>query len=163
MDYTKRPLKRKSESASEEAMEKPMLKRTASGRSSEMQKVDTMTGNLVEELMNASTSFHKLHLKVTGPGSFAAHKALNELYDALPGLADSIAEGYQGACEMILKCSGEGPMYLESVEDAVEYLRQMKTQVDELQAVMHHTEIVNLLDTVKDAINSAKYKLIFLA
>jgi len=113
--------------------------------------------------MNASTSFHKLHLKVTGPGSFAAHKALNELYDALPGLADSIAEGYQGACEMILKCSGEGPMYLESVEDAVEYLRQMKTQVDELQAVMHHTEIVNLLDTVKDAINSAKYKLIFLA
>jgi hydroxylamine reductase (hybrid-cluster protein) len=64
---------------------------------------------------------------------------------------------------MILKCSGEGPMYLESVEDAVEYLRQMKTQVDELQAVMHHTEIVNLLDTVKDAINSAKYKLIFLA
>jgi len=163
MDYTKRPLKRKSESASEEAMEKPMLKRTASGRSSEMQKVDTMTGNLVEELMNASTSFHKLHLKVTGPGSFAAHKALNELYEALPGLADSIAEGYQGACEMILKCSGEGPMYLESVEDAVEYLRQMKTQVDELQAVMHHTEIVNLLDTVKDAINSAKYKLIFLA
>ena len=163
MDYSKRPLKRKAEGSSEEAMEKPMLKRTASGRSPEMQKVDTMTGNLVEELMNAATSFHKLHLKVTGPGSFAAHKALNELYDALPGLADSIAEGYQGACEMILKCSGEGPMYLESVEDAVEYLRQMKTQVDELQAVMHHSEIVNLLDTVKDAINGAKYKLIFLA
>lgn len=163
MDYNKRPLKRKPESAAEEAMEKPGLKRMSSGRPAEMQKVDTMTGALVQELMNAATSFHKLHLQVSGPGSYAAHKALNELYDSLPGLADSIAEGYQGACEMLLKYEGQGPAILDSVEDGVEYLRQIKTQVDELQAVMHHTEIINLLDTVKDAINGAKYKLIFLA
>ena len=42
---------------------------------------DTMTAACVSELMNASTSFHKLHLKVTGVGSFAAHSALNILYD----------------------------------------------------------------------------------
>jgi len=28
---------------------------------------------------------------------------------------------------------------------------------------MPHSEIVNILDTVKDAVNSAKYKLIFLS
>ena len=28
----------------------------------------------VGELMNAATSFHKLHLKVKGEGSYAAHK-----------------------------------------------------------------------------------------
>ena len=33
--------------------------------------IDTMTAACVSELMNASTSFHKLHLKVTGVGSFA--------------------------------------------------------------------------------------------
>lgn len=164
MDYNKRPLKIKAElTSSDTNMQKPLLKRTESGRSPEMQKVDAMTGSLVQELMNAATSFHKLHLQVSGPGSYAQHKALNEIYDTLPDLADSIAEGYQGACEILLKYEGQGPAILESVDDAIEYLRQMKTQVDELQAVMPHTEIVNVLDTVKDAINSAKYKLIFLA
>jgi len=164
MDYNKRPLKVKAElTSSDTNMQKPLLKRTESGRSPELQKVDAMTGSLVQELMNAATSFHKLHLQVSGPGSYAQHKALNEIYDTLPDLADSIAEGYQGACEILLKYEGQGPAILESVDDAIEYLRQMKTQVDELQAVMPHTEIVNVLDTVKDAINSAKYKLIFLA
>lgn len=154
MDYNKRPLKRK-----EETPVKPVMN---SGRSPEMQKVDKMTGAFVEELMNAATSFHKLHLKVTGTGSYAQHKALNELYDALPDLADTIAEGYQGACEVLLPYEGSSLVILESIDDAVEYLRQMKDMVNELQAVVPHTEIVNILDTVKDAINTAKYKLIFL-
>jgi DNA-binding ferritin-like protein len=147
--------------------DKPKIQRASMsksmGRSPEMQKVDKMTGSLVQELMNAATSFHKLHLAVTGEGSFAQHKALNEIYDALPDLADTIAEGYQGACEVILSYDMEGPVVLSSVEDAIEYMRQMKMQVDELQAIMPHTEVVNNLDLVKDAINSAKYKLLFLA
>ncbi len=44
-----------------------------------MKKVDAMTSSMVVELMNARTSFHKLHLQVTGDGSYAQHKALNEL------------------------------------------------------------------------------------
>lgn len=159
MDYNKRMLKK----PEEKMEEKPVLKRSEMGRSPEMQKVDAMTADLVQELMNAATSFHKLHLQVTGTGSYAAHKALNELYDSLPDLADTISEGYQGACEMILKYKPQGPVLLDSVEDAIEYMRQMKMQVDELQKVMPHSEVVNNLDLVKDAINSAKYKLIFLS
>jgi DNA-binding ferritin-like protein len=132
-------------------------------RSPEMQKVDAMTASVVQELMNASTSFHKLHLQVRGDGSYAQHKALNEVYDALPDLADTIAEGYQGACEVILAYESEGLAILNSVDDAIEYMREIKMQVDELQAVMPHSEIVNNLDLVKDAINSAKYKLLFLS
>ena len=129
---------------------------------SKKNKVDSMTADLVEELMNASTSFHKLHLQVEGIGSFAAHKALNEIYDALPGLADSIAEGYQGAAEKLLVYNDQGPVILKSVKDAISYLRDITSMVDELQKVMPYSEIVNTLDTVKDAVNSAKYKLIFL-
>lgn len=147
--------------------DKPKIQRASMSksmeRSPEMQKVDKMTASLVQEIMNAATSFHKLHLAVTGEGSFAQHKAFNEIYDALPDLADTIAEGYQGACEVILSYDMEGPVALSSVEDAIEYMRQMKMQVDELQAIMPHTEVVNNLDLVKDAINSAKYKLLFLA
>lgn len=140
-------------------MERTLKKGTESSKDN---KVDSMTADFVEELMNASTSFHKLHLQVEGVGSFAAHKALNELYDALPGLADTVAEGYQGAAEKLLKYSDQGPIILKSVDDAVQYLRNICDMVNELQKVMPYSEIVNTLDTVKDAVNSAKYKLIFL-
>ena len=159
----KRMLKRKVEEAPMSTMKKPVIKRTMNTRSPEMQQVDALTGSFVKELMNAATSFHKLHLQVTGVGSYAQHKALNEIYDALPDLADSIAEGYQGACEVILQYEDQSPMMLQNVDEAIEYLREIKYQVDELQAVIPHSEIVNLLDTVKDVINSAKYKLIFLS
>jgi len=126
-------------------------------------KVDQMTGVYVHELMNATTSIHKLHLKVTGEGSFAQHKALGELYEALPELVDGIAEGYQGACEMLLSYPDTEPMRLDSVEEALEYIRELCYATSELQEVMPHTEIVNQLDMVKDAFNSAKYKLLFLS
>jgi len=124
--------------------------------------VDLQVAACVTELMNASTSFHKLHLKVQGLGSFSAHKALNELYDALPGHADNIAEGYQGACEKILEYKDFSPRILNNVEDALSYLREMKEMIEGLQASIPYSEIVNDLDNVKSTINSIKYKLLFL-
>jgi DNA-binding ferritin-like protein len=123
---------------------------------------DVMTAACVSELMNAGTSFHKLHLKITGIGSYAAHKALNELYDAMPGHADDLAEGYQGASEKLLTYSEVGARTLDTVEDALVYLRDLTNMVNALQAKMPYSELVNSLDTVKDTINSGKYKLKFL-
>lgn len=123
---------------------------------------DVMTAACATELMNAASSFHKLHLKVKGSGSFAAHKALNELYDALPDHADTLIEGYQGAAEKILDYSEVSPKVLNTVEEAIGYLREMYQMVNNLQSKMPYSEIVNSLDTLKDTINSAKYKLLFL-
>ena len=144
-------------------LSRPATKTSTMERSEEMKKVDAMTADYVVEIMNARTSFHKLHLEVTGSGSFAAHKALNELYDAIPDLTDTIAEGYQGACEVLLNYPDKAPVRLLSVEGAIEYLRQLKTQTSELQQVVPHTEVVNNLDLIKDEINAAKYKLLFLS
>jgi DNA-binding ferritin-like protein len=149
-------------------MDKPrMLKRDAAPSASYSSapaaaNCDTMTAACVSELMNAGTSFHKLHLKITGTGSYAAHKALNELYDAMPGHADDLAEGYQGASEKLLTYSEVAARKLDSVEDALGYLRDLTDMVNALQAKMPYSEIVNSLDTVKDTINSGKYKLKFL-
>ena len=124
--------------------------------------LDNMVSSCASELMNARTSFHKLHLKVTGEGSFAAHKALNELYDALPDHADTLIEGYQGAAEKILSYKEVSPRTLDTVADGVGYIRDIYGMINKLQGMLPYSEIVNNLDLVKDALNSAKYKLLFL-
>ena len=124
--------------------------------------LDHMVSSCVSELMNAATSFHKLHLKVTGEGSYAAHKALNELYDALPNHADVLAEGYQGAAEKLLTYNSVSCRTLDDVSDALNYIRDMCGVICKLQGMLPYSEIVNNLDLVKDSMNSAKYKLLFL-
>lgn len=124
--------------------------------------VETMTAACVTELMNAATTFHKLHLQVQGIGSYAAHKALNELYDALPGHADDLAEGFQGAAEKILVYKDTAPRVVDTVAEAISYIRELYSMVTDLQGKMPYTEIVNELDTVKSTLNGIKYKLLFL-
>jgi len=150
-------------------MDKPrLLKREAASTASYASaptgggSVDTMTAACVSELMNAGTSFHKLHLKITGAGSYAAHKALNELYDAMPGHADDLAEGFQGASEKLLAYVEVAPRQLNTLEDGLNYIREITDMVTKLQAKMPYSEIVNDLDTIKSTLNSAKYKLLFL-
>lgn len=124
--------------------------------------LESQTAACVSELMNAATSFHKLHLKITGIGSYAGHKALNELYDALPGHADDLAEGFQGASEKLLEYQDSAPRILNSVEESVSYIREITQMVNSLQNIMPYSEIANDLDNVKSTLNSAKYKLKFL-
>lgn len=45
-------------------------------------------------MMQAST--HHMHLGITRAGSYATHKALNEIYDMFPDWVDSIVEASQG-------------------------------------------------------------------
>jgi len=119
----------------------------------------------VVELMDASNKFHILHLKdVTGPGSYSAHKALNELYDALPGHADTIAEGYQGASGTLLDYPDniKAPS-LKSVKEAIAYIDDLHDAVSNLQEMISYSEIINDLDAIKSTLNSAKYKLKFLS
>ena len=116
----------------------------------------------VTELMNSAVSFHKMHLKITGIGSYAGHKALNELYDALPGHADDLAEGFQGAAEKLLDYEDVAPRVINTVQEALAYIREIKEMITGLQGEVTYSEIVNELDNVKSTLNSIKYKLLFL-
>ena len=120
------------------------------------------TAAYTQDLLNAVTSIHKIHLKITGLGSFAAHKALNEFYDEIGDLADSIVEQFQGAEEKLLEMPNTAPTELNSVEETIDYLRKLKDKTAALQSIMPHSEIVNQLDEVKSLIDSTKYKLLFL-
>lgn len=120
------------------------------------------TAALAQDMLNAVTSLHRLHLKVTGLGSYAAHKALNQGYDAFGGHADDLAEQFQGAEEKLLELPNTAPSELNTVEEGLDFLCKMKDKISSLQNSMPHSEIVNLLDETKSTINSVKYKLLFL-
>jgi hypothetical protein len=124
--------------------------------------IDNMVASCAVELMNARDTFHKLHLKVTGNGSYAAHKALNELYEQLPDFIDTLVEGYQGVTEKILVCKEIASRTVNDLSDGIDYLRELYAMINKLQTKLPYSEIVNNLDLVKDAINSTKYKLLFL-
>lgn len=141
---------------------KPVSVMIAVEKGSESCALCTQTALLAQELLNAVTSFHKLHLKVTGLGSYAAHKALGDLYDAFGDHADDLVEEFQGAEEKILDLPNVSPTELSTVEDGLDHLRKLKDKVTSLQDSMPHSEIVNLLDEIKSTINGAKYKLLFL-
>lgn len=118
---------------------------------------------LIVEMLDAANKFHILHLTVTGPGSYSAHKALNELYESLPEQADTIAEGYQGVTGEILDYPEVSAPKLKSVKEAISYIEELHDKITKLQDTIPYTEIVNDLDAIKSSLNSAKYKLKFLS
>lgn len=128
------------------------------------EKADELVGILVAELLNASVLTHKLHLKVTGAGSYAQHKALNEFYDTIKDQADSLAEQYQGHKMVILNTDKAlmSTYVLISVDDCLDYLEKLYNLISEVQSMMTCSSIINEMDELKSTINSTKYKLNFL-
>jgi len=121
-------------------------------------KPDTM-GTLIAELLHGATKTHMVHLKTT---SFAAHMALGSFYEGIPGLADAVAEQYQGVTEKLLNYPAVTIEPINTPEEAVIYLRELYAKVQKVQDHCMYSEIINELDVIKSLINSTKYKLIFL-
>jgi DNA-binding ferritin-like protein len=121
------------------------------------------TAAMIAHAQALTTSVHQLHLKITGPGSFAAHKALGEFYTGMPELVDSVAEQYQGAREKLLEFPSIPPYKCGSVQEAIAHIKDLYTEVAELQKIMPFSEVTNQLDEIKSLIASTKYKLMFLS
>jgi Na+/phosphate symporter len=123
---------------------------------------NTEVGDVAECLMNSAKSLHKLHLKIKGQGSYAAHNALNG-YDKFHEFADDLIEGFQGASETIVDIPSEPEKNLNTVQDAISHLQYVKDEVTELQSKLKYSEIINQLDLIKEHCNSMIYKLKFLS
>ena len=121
----------------------------------------TETAAMLAHAHSMVTSIHQLHLKVSGPGSFAAHKALGEFYEGMPGLIDDVAEQYQGAREKLLEFPSVPPYKCGSVPEALAHMKELYNEITELQKIMPFSEVVNQLDEMKSLIASTKYKLMF--
>ena len=58
-------------------------------------------GDFFGKLFQIRDQIHLTHLNVSGIGSYAAHKALNEFYDELLDLLDTLIESYQGKYDLV--------------------------------------------------------------
>lgn len=117
-----------------------------------------LAGKLIGILFCSRTVAHQLHLKTT---SYAQHKALNEFYDEIVGLADSFAEGYQGRFEKLLDI----PMLVAKEDNALKYLQDtVKWIQDNREKIVPRSEtaLQNILDEVEGLFYSTIYKLKFL-
>ena len=141
-------------------LKRPLKPTAQSGSESKATKSDM--GALVSDFLEAVTTVHKAHLKITGPGSYAAHTAMGGFYDEIGDLADGIAEGYQGLTETLLDIPATQQASFTSAAECVNYLNGLYDKVNAVQAKCPYSEINNELDNVKTLINSTKYKLIFL-
>jgi DNA-binding ferritin-like protein len=114
---------------------------------------------LASLFMHSRTQAHVFHLRVKGPGSHAAHKALQKYYESIVDLADTFAESYQGKYDQIKKY----PNDFHGEKEPIKYFEGLKDFVEESREHLpKDTELQNIVDEIADLINSTLYKLRFL-
>jgi hypothetical protein len=108
-------------------------------------------GEFFGKLFAARDFLHLAHLKISGDGSFAGHKALNEAYDELLDLVDGIVETYQGTHGVVdinipaTTSDNDAAGYLEELLEYIEAAREgfeeswMQNEIDEVQKLISTT------------------------
>ena len=116
--------------------------------------------DLIGHLFLARDVTHSVHLNTR---SYAKHKALGKFYENIIGLADDLAEAYQGRHGLI------GPITLHSAKkttNVVDFLEDSLKDIEELRYKVcdkDDTAIQNIIDGIVDLYLSTLYKLKFLA
>lgn len=125
----------------------------------ETKKNNSSIVELVSGILHSRTQIHIYHLQTK---SFAAHKALNEYYDGVDGLFDSIVESYQGKYGLIGNYQCDGYDNYKSVDGVIEYLKKLDETIEKSRKSIKESFIQNQIDTVQELIYSTIYKLRFL-
>lgn len=134
-----------------------MSKATMLYGASESSESATDTGSAVQfisKLLDAVTTIHKAHLMTKGPGSFAAHEALGDVYSDLEDGLDDLAESFMGCQETGLDfpgvdcstCSAETRKIYEYIEEN-RYMMGMESHIQ------------NKVDEILDGLAKALFKL----
>jgi hypothetical protein len=116
-----------------------------------------MAAELIAKLFHARTAAHMAHLQTL---SFAQHKALNEFYDGIVGLADAFAETYQGIFGLI----GPYPEMGLPSGKPVDWISNMREWLKQNRQACckGETPLENIHDEIQALCASTVYKLKFL-
>lgn len=124
-------------------------------------KVNTQMDEFISYLMVCRNVLHAMHLKTTGAGSDAAHRAL-KIYEDIGDAIDFLSEQYQGATGKVINCVEKPYKKINNIEETITYLKEIKEHSTEIQNNLQYSEIINSIDELKSKINITLYKLIFL-
>jgi hypothetical protein len=116
--------------------------------------------NFVSTLFHSRTQAHTFHLQTN---SFAAHKALNEYYDSIIDIIDSLIESYQGRYGILKGYQGMGDVLEYDENVVVKYFEALCMYVEKNRSLLpQDSYIQNQIDELIALIESTKYKLIYL-
>ncbi len=124
-----------------------------------MMKSSGKEGEFITKLLHCTTQVHIYHLICKGPGSFAMHKALNELYDELPDLVDGLAESVQGKYG-ILNYAMAAPAYDSTLSKAVPYVKDVLNYIKMTRKdICQESNYQNQIDELETLFYATIYKL----
>lgn len=109
-------------------------------------------------LLNSVTQAHIFHLQVSGTGSFAAHKALEDYYTGAGDLADSLIESYQADGSIVKGYMSEDYQDV-SPGACAKYFGDLLKYVEENKKLFSDSSLLNQIDEIKTLIRSTLYKL----
>ena len=132
----------------------------ASGyREAEMQ---YKAGEFIGTLLHSAVLTHIMHLRTTGDGSYAQHKALQAYYEAIPELADTVAESIQGCYQELI--TDYPTAYASTDANPLAYMLSLRDYVKAArEALPQDSQIQNEVDNIATLIDSTLYQLRFLA
>lgn len=115
-------------------------------------------GEFVGQLLHGATIAHVFHLRSR---FYAQHVALGELYDGLSDVADKYAEAYQGAYGLI---QDYPPQFALPDGEPAAWVQSLSQFIDQSRAGLPaDSELMNIVDEAQALVNTAHYKLTFLA
>jgi hypothetical protein len=122
----------------------------------------TETSDLVDmiaTLLHSQTQVHIFHLQTK---TYSEHKALQNYYEGIDGLVDSIVESYQGKYEIITGYKTIKTVDYKSTEQVISYFKELDENIEKNRTSVKESYIQNQIDTVQELIYSTLYKLRFL-
>lgn len=120
-----------------------------------MAKEGSSMGTFCGDLFACANIIKIAHLKAKGPGAYAQHVALGEVYDAVSDMADDITESIQGY-EGILNISIPGASFTEPLA----YLKAERTKMIAAKSKFATMpDIANKIDELIGVFSKGIYKL----
>lgn len=125
-------------------------------------------GDMIALLFLSREQAHRAHFKAQGVGSYAAHVALNDFYDNIIDIADSIVEKYQGEMGVLIDIPFLEPSDASQADVYGTILAELKAHKGWIDAHRYEvcpkdkSAIQNLIDESLEVYEEAIYKLMFL-
>jgi hypothetical protein len=115
--------------------------------------------DMVATLLHSQTQVHIFHLQTK---TYSEHKALQNYYEGIDGLVDSIVESYQGKYEIITGYKTIKTVDYKSTEQVISYFKELDENIEKNRTSVKESYIQNQIDGVQELIYSTLYKLRFL-